>query len=56
MLENERQDMLRQLEEAKLRSQKMSREEALNELVRGGFLTADGELSPKYGGKASSAA
>ncbi len=56
MLENERQDMLRQLEEAKLRSQNMSREEILEKLVRDGFLTADGKLSPKYGGEATSAA
>lgn len=56
MLENERQDMLRQLEEVKLRSQKMSREEIIEKLVRDGFLTADGELSPKYGGETASAA
>ncbi|MGH7022102.1 MAG: hypothetical protein ACREEB_00775 [Caulobacteraceae bacterium] len=51
MTDNERKQLLAKIEKETKQAKSLTREEARRRLIDGGFLTEDGQLSARYGGK-----
>lgn len=50
MTDEERKALLEKMRVAAEEAKKMTPEQARSALIKGGFLTEDGQLSPEYGG------